>query len=61
MIEMLNEMLRRGHWGRRMPEDLEIPSPIPAQQIPGGCLRIALMVLLFLLLSYLGNWLMFSF
>ena len=44
-----------------MPEDLEIPSPIPAQHIQGGCLRIALLVLLFLLLSYLGNWLMFSF
>ena len=55
MIEMLNELLRRGHLRRRMPVDLDIPSRLPAQ---GGCLRIALLVLLFLLL---WNWLMFSF
>ncbi len=61
MIEMLNELFRRGHLRRRTPVDLDIPSPHPAQQIQGGCLRFALLVLLFLLLSYLGNWLMFSF
>jgi hypothetical protein len=61
MIEMLNELLRRGHLGRRPPIDMDIPSPPPMQQIPGGCLRIVLFFLLFLLLSYLGNWLMFSF
>jgi hypothetical protein len=61
MIEMLNELLRRGHLRRRTPVDLDIPSRLPGQQIQGGCLRFALLVLLFLLLSYLGNWLMFSF
>jgi hypothetical protein len=61
MIEMLNELLRRGHLGRRPPVDLDIPSGPPAQHIQGGCLRFALLALLFLLLSLLGNWLMFSF
>jgi hypothetical protein len=61
MIEKLNELLRRGHLRWRTPVDLDIPSRLPAQQILGGCLRFALLVLLFILLSYLGNWLMFSF
>jgi hypothetical protein len=58
MIEMLNKLLRRGHLRRGTPVDLDMPSGPPAQHI-GGFLRFALLVLLFLLFSFLGNWLMF--
>jgi hypothetical protein len=61
MIEMLNELLRRGHLRRRTPVDLDIPSEPPAQHTVGGFLRFVLLVLLFLLLSFMGNWVMFSF
>jgi hypothetical protein len=53
MIEMLNELLRRGHLRRRTPVDLDMPSEPPVQRIEGGWLGFALLVLLFLLLSFL--------
>jgi hypothetical protein len=53
MIEMLNELFRRGHLRRRTPVDVDMPSEPPAQRIEGGWLGFALLFLLFLLLSFL--------
>ena len=53
MIEMLNELFRRGRLRRRTPVDLDIPSERPTQHIAGGWLGFVLLFLLFLFLSFL--------
>lgn len=54
-LEKLRRLLVGGSYGRRTPEPTEFIYPSPAPMIAGGCLRIMfLMMLVFLLISFLG-------
>ncbi len=63
-LERLHDLLRGGICAAEKSVDMGMPSYPAAPAIAGGCLRILLLIFLFLLLSFfglsmLGNWIVF--